>query len=43
MKLALFLILALTLPASAYAAPTPPAGYKLAWSDNFNGASLGNL
>lgn len=36
MKLALLLLIAL--PSSAVAAP--PAGYKLAWSDSFNGASL---
>lgn len=38
MKLTSLLLLAL--PAVALAAPGPPSGYKLAWSDNFNGKSL---
>lgn len=40
MKLASLLLLALALPAAAFAAPGPPTGYKLVWSDNFNGTSL---
>jgi len=33
-------LLVLAVPALAFAAPGRPAGYKLAWSDNFNGTSL---
>lgn len=33
-------ILLFALPAVVLAAPGPPPGYKLAWSDNFNGTSL---
>jgi beta-glucanase (GH16 family) len=38
MKFALLLLLTLASPAAAVAGP--PSGYKLAWSDNFNGTSL---
>lgn len=40
MKLVSLLLLALAIPATAFAAPVPPSGYKLAWFDNFNGTSL---
>lgn len=33
-------LLLFALPAVALAAPGPPPGYKLAWSDNFNGTAL---
>jgi beta-glucanase (GH16 family) len=36
----LVLLLLLTLPSPIAAIAGPPSGYKLAWSDNFNGTSL---
>jgi len=39
MKYAL-LLFAFLLPTTSQAAPAPPAGYKLAWSDNFRGHRL---
>lgn len=40
MKPVYLMLIALAAPIATFAAPAPPPGYKLAFSDNFNGTSL---